>query len=62
MLPSVKLENPNLPGFGTVPVSREIDPSDYAPKEFIVQSSDREISWFSQRFLAVSKMFAAVVS
>ncbi len=43
-------------------VSREIDPSDYAPKEFIVQSSDREISRFSQRFLTVSKMFTAVVS
>ncbi len=43
-------------------VSREIDPSDYAPKEFIVQSSDLEISRFSQRFLAVSKMFTAVVS
>ena len=41
-------------------VSREIDPSDYAPKELIVQSSDREISLFSQRFLAVSKMFTAV--
>jgi hypothetical protein len=40
----------------------EIDPSDYAPKEFIVQLSDREISRFSQRFLAVSKMFTAVVS
>ena len=42
-------------------VSREIDPSDYAPKEFIVQSPDREISRFSQQFLAVSKMFTAVV-
>src|SRR5271157_5713449 len=37
-----------------------MDPSDYAPKEFIVQSSDREIFRFSQRFLAVSKMFTAV--
>ncbi len=42
-------------------VSRAIDPSDCTPKEFIVQSSDQEISRFSQQFLAVSKMFTTVV-